>query len=139
MMLSTLWIFVTLNYLYCDVLGLTDHAQLKQILTGTVNGIDMNQGFLLGSSILMEIPMAMVVLSRWLRFPACRSANVAAGVVMTVVQIGSLFLGSPTAYYGFFSAVEIAGAGFIVWYSWTWTRPHAAAQRVPERHSATTH
>src|SRR4051812_33154535 len=32
--LSTLWIFVTLNYLYCDVTGLMDPDVLKQYLAG---------------------------------------------------------------------------------------------------------
>ena len=29
--LSALWIFVTLNYLYCDVVSLFDPEQLKQV------------------------------------------------------------------------------------------------------------
>ena len=33
--LSTLWVFVTFNYLYCDVLTLFDPVFLKQIMTGT--------------------------------------------------------------------------------------------------------
>ena len=37
--LSTLWIFVTLNYLYCDVVSLIDPGQLKQYIAGHVNGI----------------------------------------------------------------------------------------------------
>ena len=44
MMLSTPWIFVTLNYMYCGVLGLTDQKLLRRYLTGTVNGIEMTQG-----------------------------------------------------------------------------------------------
>jgi hypothetical protein len=61
---STLWIFVTLNYLYCDVMGLMDPDLLKQYLTGSVNGMDINAGFLLGAAILMEIPIGLVLLSR---------------------------------------------------------------------------
>jgi hypothetical protein len=37
--LSTLWIFATLNYLYCDVVGLMNSDLLKQYLAGSVNGI----------------------------------------------------------------------------------------------------
>lgn len=129
MMLSTLWIFVTLNYLYCDVLGLTDHEQLKQYLTGTVNGLDMTQGFLLGAAILMEIPIAMVLLARVLRYRANRWANVVAGALMTAVQVVTLFVGSATVYYVFFSVVEIATTAFIAWYAWTWTAPYRAAEQ----------
>src|SRR6266516_4356256 len=73
--LSTLWIFVTLNYIYCDVVGLMDPELLRQFLTGNVNGIHMTQGFLLGAGILLEIPIAMVLLSRVLKYRANRWAN----------------------------------------------------------------
>ena len=120
-LLSTLWIFVTLNYLYCDLLGLMDTGSLKQILTGTlVNGIQISQGFLLGSSILMEIPIAMVLLSWILKYGQNRWFNLIAGAIMTLVQIMSLFLGAPTIYYVFFSVIEIACTAFIVYYAWTW-------------------
>jgi hypothetical protein len=139
MILSTLWIFVTLNYLYCDVLGLTDHVQLRQYLTGTVNGIEMTPGFILGAGILMEIPIAMVFLARVLRYRANRWANVVAGAIMTVVQVGTLFLGSTTVYYGFFSVIEIAAAGFIAWYAWTWMDPLRSAEQPRDRATATAH
>jgi hypothetical protein len=121
--LSALWVFVTVNYIYCDVLALMDHAYLRQVLSGTVGGMHMTQGFLLAASILMEIPMAMILLSWVLRPRPNRIANLVAGSVMTVVQLGTLFGGtSPTASYVFFSAVEIATTAFIVWYAWTWPR-----------------
>ncbi len=65
--LSTLWIFVTLNYLYCDVLGLMDSEILNQFLTGKVDGLVIDKNFLLGGAILMEVPIAMVLFSRILR------------------------------------------------------------------------
>jgi hypothetical protein len=61
--LSTLWIFVTLNYLYCDLVGLMDSVLLNQYIAGEVNGMEINQGFLLAGAVLMEIPIAMVILS----------------------------------------------------------------------------
>lgn len=63
MLLSTLWILVTLNYLFCDIMGLMDVNQLKQYLTGNVNGMEMSENFLLGAAILIEIPIAMILLS----------------------------------------------------------------------------
>src|SRR5215467_3578312 len=90
--LSTLWIFATLNYLYCDVGGLMNPELLRQYLTGNVNGIHMTQGFLLGAGILIEIPIAMVFLSRVLKYRANRWANIAAGSVMTAVQCSTLVL-----------------------------------------------
>jgi hypothetical protein len=124
--LSTLWIVATLNYLYCDVVGLMNPDLLRQYLTGSVNGIHMTQGFLLGAGILVEIPIAMVLLSRVLRYRANRWANIAAGSVMTAVQFATLVLTPPQGYYIFFSILEIACTLFIVWYAWTWSRPESA-------------
>jgi hypothetical protein len=124
--LSTLWIFATLNYLYCDILGFFDPVTLNEVLTGRAGNIQITQGFLLGASILMEIPIAMVLLSRILKHGPNRWANIIAGSIMTLVQISSLFFGTaPTNYYLFFSAIEIACTAFIVWYAWTWTNPES--------------
>jgi Family of unknown function (DUF6326) len=134
--LSTLWLFATLNYIYCDVLGLMNPSILRGFLNGHVSGIDVTQGFLLAASVLVEIPMAMVLLSRMLGYRANRVANIVAGVVMTAVQLGSNFLGTPTPYYVFFSVIEIAATAVVVWLAWTWrrevTRPALARAGVSE-------
>lgn len=117
--LSTLWIFAILNYLYCDVEGLMDPKSLRQYIAGNINGIHMTQGFLLSAAVLMEIPIAMVLLSRVLAPRANRWANIIAGTVMTIVQVISLFLGTPTPYYVFFSIFEIACTLLVVFYAWS--------------------
>ncbi len=122
--LSTLWIFVMFNYLYCDVLGLMDPESLKGFMNGNVGGIEITQGFLLSASILMEIPMAMVLLSRVLKYRANRWANIIAGILMTVVQLASLSFGSsPTPFYLFFSVIEISCTAVIAWSAWKWSTP----------------
>jgi len=119
---STLWIFAMFNYLYCDVMSLMDPGFLKQYLNGNVGGMQLTPGFFLGAAILMEIPTAMVFLSRVLNYRANRWANIIAGTIMTVVQFSTLFFGSsPTIYYIFFSIIEIASTLFIVGYAWKWT------------------
>ncbi|MBI5869384.1 MAG: hypothetical protein HZB44_00255 [Actinobacteria bacterium] len=121
--LSTLWIFVMFNYLYCDVLALMDPESLQQFLTGSIDGIDVTQQFLLQASVLMEIPIAMVLLSRILQYRVNRWANIVAGTIMTVVQFATLFFGSsPTYYYLFFSVIEIACTASIVWFAWKWSQ-----------------
>lgn len=122
--LSLLWLFALMNYLYCDVLGLTDADILKDLINGT-GPVKMTQGFLLASAIVMEIPIAMVLLSVVLPFTVSRWASVAGGVTMTMVQVASLFAGAPTIYYMFFSVIETSATVFIVWYAWTWRRTEA--------------
>ena len=123
-LLSTLWIFVMFNYLYCDLITLMDAKILTQMMTGTVGGIKMTEGFLLGASMLMEIPIVMVLLSLILKYRANRLTNIISGIVMTAVQLSSLVFGSsPTMYYIFFSIIEITCTSFVVWYAWTWSKP----------------
>ena len=123
---STLWIFVMFNYLYCDVISLMDPELLKQYLTGNVGGLYITPGFLLGAAVLMEIPIAMVFLSRVLGYKANRWANIIAGSIMTVVQFATLFFGSsPSSYYIFFSILEIACTALIVWFAWKWPSAEA--------------
>ena len=128
--LSTLWIFATLNYLYCDVVILMDPGLLKQYIAGNLGGIQISQGFLLGAAVLVEIPISMVLLSRILKYRANRWANVVAGIVMTVVQLLSLLVKTPALYYLFFSVIEIACTAVIVWFAWRWSADERALQAV---------
>ena len=119
--LSTLWIFVTVNYIFCDVVTLMNPQDLKNILSGTVGTIQMNESFLLGAAIMMEIPFLMILLSRVLNYKLNRWTNIIAAFIMTAIQISSFFVGTEsTLHYRFFSIIEIGGTIFIVWYAWTW-------------------
>ena len=120
---SALWLFAILNYLYCDVLGLYYAEDLNALLTGEIGGIRMTQGFLLGASVLMTIPIGSVLVSRIAPHRVARWTSVGAGTVMTLVQAASLTVGTaPTLHYIYFSVIEIATTAFIVWYAlarWT--------------------
>ena len=116
--LSIFWIFATLNFLYCDVVTVMDRA--RAFAAGTVGGIHVTQGFLLGAAILVEIPISMVLLSRILGYRANRLANIVAGVTMTAVQLATLVVTPPTPYYAFFSVIEMACTAAIVWYAARW-------------------
>lgn len=118
--LSTLWIFAVLNYLYCDVVSFMDSNLLKQYLAGKVNNMELSQGFLMIGCILMEISISLVLLSRILKYKANRLINIIAGIITTLAQISSLLMGKPTMYYIFFSVIEISTTAFIVWYAWKW-------------------
>jgi hypothetical protein len=124
--LSTLWIFLTANYIYCDVLSHMEPAVIKEIMTGTIGAIPVTQGFLLSAAIMMEIPFAMIILSRVLKHRLNRWANIVAGVIMTVIQVGTMGMGTPpTLHYLFYSAIEVLCNLFIVWYAWTWRNPES--------------
>jgi hypothetical protein len=111
--LSTLWVFMLFNFLYCDVMTAFDHTLTTSLAPDA----------LLAASFLMEIPIAMVLVSRTLKQRPNRWTNVLAGAFMTLVQATTLFVGTPSTYYVFFSAIEIACLLFIVWTAWRWAEP----------------
>ena len=127
--LSTLWIFLTANYIFCDLLSLMDPAAIQELMTGSIGSIQVTQEFLLAAAIMMEIPFAMIVLSRVLPYRANRWANIIAGSIMITIQIGTMGMGTaPTLHYLFYSVVEIACNLLIVWYAWRWRNPESQPQ-----------
>jgi hypothetical protein len=119
-LLSTLWLFATVNYMFCDIFTLFHSESLKQLMSGEMGGMIISQTFLLGFAILMEIVMVMIVLSRFLPYKANRSLNIIIGLLMTFVQGSTLFTADNTLHYIFFSIVEISTTIFIVYYAWNW-------------------
>ncbi len=121
--LSLLWIFAMFNYIYADILTLMDSSILKEIMTGSVGGLEMSQGFLLAAAILMETAIVMVFLSRVLKYRANRWANIISGTIHTAAVFLSMFVGTPTLYYMFFGIIEIGTTSSIVWLAWKWHQP----------------
>jgi len=119
-LLSALWVFVMLNYLYADVLSLMDPVLLPQWVSGRVDGLTITRPFLLGAAVLMEVPIAMTLLARILPYRANRWANIGAGAFKTVVVSATLFIGEPNVHYLFFACVEIACTTLIVVLAWRW-------------------
>src|SRR5574339_1127933 len=111
-LLSSLWLFAMLTYTYGDVVTLMDPVKH--------GSIQLTEGFLLGGSIYMMIPITMVLLSRILKYRASRLASIIAGTIMTITLTLTLFVAVPTTYYAFFTAIEIESTALIVWYAWTW-------------------
>lgn len=121
-LLSTLWVFVTINYLYCDLIGLMDSSLLKQYLSGDVEGMKINENFLLAAGILMEIPISMILFARILKDKPNAVVNIVAAFIKTLVMISTLFMGKPTIYYLFFATVEISTTVFILIYAIGWLK-----------------
>jgi hypothetical protein len=117
--LSTLWIFAVLNYIYADVFSVFFEADaLDQ--TAVFGGMAV-----LGFAALMETAIIMVPLARFLPYRANRLANIIAGVIHTVSVGSSTFVGTPAPFYVFFAIIEIACTVFIIWYAWTWHQQKA--------------
>jgi hypothetical protein len=120
--LSVLWVFVTLNYLYADVIHLFNLVESNQAAHSS--GPHMTEAAWLGWSILLEIPIAMTVMSRMLKPRANRWANMIAGTIETAAVLLTLPI-VPTPYYLFFGTIEVVCTSVIVWYAWRWPRETA--------------
>ena len=123
--LSVLWLFATLNYIYADVFFCIDVLGSKK---GSIGVIHFSPAGWLGIAILMEIPMAIILLSRILKPTANRWANIVAGIMETAAVLLTSFilpilhLMETSSYYLFFGAIEVACTSLIVWYAWRWPR-----------------
>jgi len=122
--LSLLWLFALLNYLYADVVALWD-------IVGSRNPWPLPPWALMGSAVLMEIPIAMILACHLLPFSANRLANIIAGAFLTLVN-GFLTFVAPLVITGartpaypeylFFATIETVATSAIVWKAWTWSR-----------------
>lgn len=119
-LLSRLWIFVMLNYLYADVFSLMDPLLLPQWLRGEVEGIAVTRPLLLAAAVMMEVPIAMTLLSRLLPARANRLANLGAASFKTLAVVASLVAAKPNLHAAFFAAVELAGTVAIAIIAWRW-------------------
>jgi hypothetical protein len=120
-LLSMLWLFLTVNFIFCDVFTLMHSEDLKNLLAGSVDGMQITQAFLLGFAFVMEIPMLMILLSRLLKYKLNRIMNLIFGVLLAIIQIWSLTVGDTTLHYSFFSIIEIVTCLSIVVVAWKWT------------------
>lgn len=123
--LSIAWSFVLFNYIYADVgffakiLMTPAHVERFQ----AVGALYFSDWLMLALAAMMEIPVAMVLLSWVLAYKANRLANIVAGITMTAVIMVTLFGAlkiPPLDFYTFFQTIEIAATAAITWYAWQW-------------------
>ena len=120
--LAALWIALMFSYTYADILGFYAPGNLKELLSGGIAGIQMTQGVLLGSAVLMAIPTAMVFLSLALPARANRLANIIVGAVYLFVLAGTFLTGRNPAYYIFYATGKAVLIALIVWFACKWPR-----------------
>ncbi len=86
MVLSTLWIFILFNIIFRDLHEFLNEGYMQELMTLKVSETEkLLYGFLL------EIPVAMVLLSRILNDNANKWTNVIAGGAMLLGMLGSLY------------------------------------------------
>jgi hypothetical protein len=123
-LLPLLWIYLTANYIYCDVFTLHLAPYLEAFLSGDVGGMKITEEFLLMFAVIMQIPTIMIVLSRFLTFKLNKYFNIAAGIITTSVQAFTVMMGGATLHYMFFSFFEICTGLLIIYFAVTWKQKY---------------
>jgi hypothetical protein len=131
--LSLLWLFALLNYLYADLIALF-------AIVGSPNLSEaphLPRWALMGSAVLMEIPIAMIVACRFLPFRANRLANLIAGGLLTLINAGLTFVpplvGASTPAlpeYLFFATIETVCTSIIIWQAWRWSEAESSWEQT---------
>jgi hypothetical protein len=122
---STLWIVVMLNMAFADIVGFLQPGALQGVQAP--GGVPITQTLLLVFALFLEIPIAMIFLSRILKPGASRWANTVAAVITSVFVVGGGSMELP--FYAFFAVVEVACMALIVWSLWSRRGSEVAAPR----------
>ena len=116
-LLSTLWIVVMINMLKADILSLYIPGSTEELAkTSASTGTPIAQ-LMLGGAIMMEISIAMIILSRVLKYGVNRWINIIVSLVTMAFIVGG---GVSYPHYIFIATVETLCLLLIVWFAWTW-------------------
>jgi len=131
--LSLFWVFALLNYLYADVIALFAIVDSPNLAEAP----HLPSWALMGSAVLMEIPIAMILACRLLPFRANRLANIIAGGFLTLVNglltfVPPLFGARTPALpeYLFFATIETVCTSIIIWQAWTWSGVASSSEQA---------
>jgi hypothetical protein len=117
MILSTLWIVVMMNMIFADILGFMLPGALAEIMTGYGGSVKLTQAAMLIAALFLEIPIAMIFLSKVLKRKTNRLLNIIAASITILFVVGG---GSLTLHYIFFAGVEVICMLAIIILSWKW-------------------
>lgn len=87
--IAGLWVAVVLLYIYVDLFSLFKPGVLDEIQSGTVWKFEINELFLLMTTILMAIPILMAPLTLWLKPRLNRTVNISVAALYAVISVGS--------------------------------------------------
>ncbi len=119
--LSTFWIFIMINMAFADIIGMMVPGFLAKIVAGgPIDGTVVTTSLLLIGAILLEIPTAMILISRVANYGINRWFNIIAAVITIVYVAG---MSSPTVIYWFFCSIEILACLAVIVMALRWRKP----------------
>jgi len=116
-LLSTLWIVVMINMLKADILSLFIPGALEETARAAASvGASIPQ-VMLGAAIIGQLAIAMIVLSRVLKYGINRWVNIVVGIVI----IAYIWVGMTSyPHYIFIASIETLCLLLIVWFAARW-------------------
>ncbi len=116
-LLSTLWIVVMINMLKADILSLYTPGSLEEVVkTAASTGATVPQ-LMLGAAVIGQLAIAMIVLSRVLKYSINRWVNIVVGIIIIAYIWGGM---ASYPHYLFIASVETLCLLLIVWFAWKW-------------------
>ena len=116
-LLSTLWVVVMINMLKADILSLFIPGATDELVkTSASTGTPIPQ-LMLGGAIMMEISIAMILISRVLKYGVNRWVNIVVSLITIAFVVGG---GASYPHYIFIATVEVICLLVIFWLSWKW-------------------
>jgi hypothetical protein len=107
---------VMINMLKADILSLYIPGALDEVArTAGETPIPL---LMLGGAIMMEISIAMIILSRVLKYRVNRWANIITSLITIAFVVGG---GSSYPHYIFIAAIEVVCLLVIIWNAWKWS------------------
>ena len=118
--LSSLWLVFLLNIVFRDIHEFIEPGFIEEVMTGTVNGNPIQAHMLLLGGVMIEIPIAMIFLSRHLPYRVNRWANII--IAISYAALVSAY-GATDLDDAFHLLAEIATLSFTAWTAWRWRNP----------------
>jgi hypothetical protein len=120
--LSSLWIVVMINMLKADILSLFIPGSMDGVArTAASTGATIPQ-MMLGAAVIGQLAIAMIILSRVLKYGINRWVNILAAIVI----IAYIWVGMVSyPHYIFIASVETLCLLLIVWFAWKWRNVEA--------------
>jgi hypothetical protein len=117
--LSALWTSVMFCYVYGDIFFLFVPGKLEEMLAGKMPPFgQVTQGVLMFTSAMMVIPAVMIFLTLVLPARVSRWANIAVGILYSVIVLLTMIGSWP--FYLFIGAIDVLLTLLIAWTAWTW-------------------
>jgi hypothetical protein len=129
--ISALWASMMFIFAYVDLFSMYRADVRADIEAGKMFAFTIGQGFLLGVTLYVAVPILLLFLSLVLPARVTRLANLVAAALYAVTIAGGAI--GEWNYYILGSLIEVALLAGVVYYAWTWPKATEVATDPSDR------